>query len=115
MSYDFSEIDESCEKRVLSSSRISSNVGRPIPRRERKWKPDYESESDSNLSDIENLQIEPTSQCKNFIQNHLSKKPFIFVAISYKSTYGAVPLMVAIILMIETQYDCNLNTESDYI
>jgi len=66
MSYDFSEIDESCEKRVLSSSRISSNVGRPIPRRERKWKPDYDSdiESDSNLSDIENLQIEPTSQLR---------------------------------------------------
>ena len=81
MSYDFSEIDESCEKRVLSSSRISSNVGRPIPRRERKWKPDYESESDSNLSDIENLQIEPTSQCKNFIKNHLSKN-HLFLSLS---------------------------------
>ena len=76
MSFEFSEIEKSPENRALSESRVSSNVGGSIPRRERKWKPDYESEeSDSDLYDIENLQIEPTSQRKNisypFIKNHL--------------------------------------------
>ena len=50
----------------LESSRISSDVGPPIPRRDRKWKPDFDSdtESISNISDIENPQIEQTSKCK---------------------------------------------------
>ena len=65
MSFDFMEIEtQSFEK--LESARTSSDVGQPIPRRDRKWKPDFDSdtESISNLSDIENLQIEPTSKCK---------------------------------------------------
>ena len=58
------EIETEFEK--LESSRISSDVGPPIPRRDRKWKPDFDSdtESISNISDIENLQIEQTSKCK---------------------------------------------------
>ena len=76
MSFEFSEIEKSPEKRALSESRVSSNVGEPVPRRDRKWKPDYESdEPDSELYDIENLQIEPTSQRKKYFlsiyQNHL--------------------------------------------
>ena len=81
MSFEFSEIEKSPEKRALSESRVSSNVGGSIPRRDRKWKPDYESdESDSDLYDIENLQIEPTSQRKKYL-NPLIKKPFIFLEI----------------------------------
>ena len=77
MSFEFSEIEKSPEKRALSESRVSSNVGGSIPRRERKWKPDYESEeSNSELYDIENLQIEPTSQRKNYLKS-IYHKPFI--------------------------------------
>jgi len=66
---------ESFEK--LESTRISSDVGQPIPRRDRKWKPyfDSDTESISNLSDIENLQIEPTSKRKKSFKNQLT--PFI--------------------------------------
>ena len=83
MSFEFSEIEKSPEKRALSESRVSSNVGGSIPRRDRKWKPDYESdETDSDLYDIENLQIEPTSQRKkyvdSFIKNHLLLSKLFF-------------------------------------
>ena len=71
---------ESFEK--LGSVRISSDVGQPIPRRDRKWKPDFDSdtESISNLSDIEKqiqiqLQIEPTSKRKKSFKKQLT--PFI--------------------------------------
>ena len=73
MSFDFLEIEtQSFEK--LESARISSDVGPSIPRRDRKWKPDFDSdtESISNLSDIENLQIEPTSKRKKSFKNHLN-------------------------------------------
>ena len=65
MSFDFMEI-ETQSFEMLESSRISSDVGPPIPRRDRKWKPDFDSdtESISNISDIENEQIEQTSKCK---------------------------------------------------
>ena len=58
----------------LESSRISSDVGPPIPRRDRKWKPDFDSdtESISNISDIENPQIEQTSKCKKNRFNQLT-------------------------------------------
>ena len=72
MSFDFMEIEtQSFEK--LESARTSPDVGQPIPRRDRKWKPDFDSdtESISNLSDIENLQIEPTSKCKKSFKNQL--------------------------------------------
>ena len=77
MSFDFMEIEtQSFEK--LESARTSSDVGQPIPRRDRKWKPDFDSdtESISNLSDIENLQIEPTSKCKKSFKKSV-KTPFI--------------------------------------
>ena len=69
---------QSLEK--LESARISSDVGQPIPRRDRKWKPDIDSdtESISNLSDIEKqiqLQIEPKSKRKKSFKNQLT--PFI--------------------------------------
>ena len=69
---------QSSEK--LESARISSDVGQPIPRRDRKWKPDIDSdtESISNLSDIEKqiqLQIEPKSKRKKSFKNQLT--PFI--------------------------------------
>ena len=68
MSFDFMEIEtQSFEK--LESARISPDVGQPIPRRDRKWKPDFDpdTESISNISDIENLQIEPSSCCVSLI------------------------------------------------
>lgn len=54
---------------MLESSRISSDVGPPIPRRDRKWKPDFDSdtESISNISDTENPQIEQTSKRKKIV------------------------------------------------